>query len=226
MKIADRAAALGSIEQQKRLDVIANNIANVNTPGYKKDEVHFADFIDQTTRTIWNQGSIQNTGQPLDIALVGEGFLKVQTPDGILYSRAGNLKLDKENKLVNQDGYPVLGKAGVIKANDRNVRIEQDGQVFDEEQSVATLDLVAFPQGTVLNKVHGSYVKPKNEEDAPSPAKNCTVQQSSLESANFSLVEEMTRMVDTMRVFEAYQKVLQISAQELDSQVINKLGSL
>ncbi|MCE5244229.1 MAG: flagellar hook-basal body protein [Desulfobacteraceae bacterium] len=226
MKIADRAAALGSIEQQKRLDVIANNIANVNTPGYKKDEVHFADFIDQTTRTIWNQGSIQNTGQPLDIALVGEGFLKVQTPDGILYSRAGNLKLDKENKLVNQDGYPVLGKAGVIKANDRNVRIEQDGQVFDGEQSVATLDLVAFPQGTVLNKVHGSYVKPKNEEDAPSPAKNCTVQQSSLESANFSLVEEMARMVDTMRVFEAYQKVLQISAQELDSQVINKLGSL
>lgn len=226
MKIADRAAALGSIEQQKRLDVIANNIANANTPGYKKDEVHFADFIDQTTRTIWNQGSIQSTGQPLDIALVGEGFLKVQTPDGILYSRAGNLKLDKENKLVNQDGYPVLGKAGVIKANDRNVRIEQDGQVFDGEQSVATLDLVAFPQGTVLNKVHGSYVKPKNEEDAPTPAKNCTIQQSSLESANFSLVEEMTRMVDTMRVFEAYQKVLQISAQELDSQVINKLGSL
>lgn len=226
MKIADRAAALGSIEQQKRLDVIANNIANVNTPGYKKDEVHFADFIDQTTRTLWNQGSIQSTGQPLDIALVGEGFLKVQTPDGVLYSRAGNLKLDKENKLVNQDGYPVLGKAGVIKSNDRNVRIEQDGQVFDGEQSVATLDLVAFPQGTVLNKVHGSYVKPKSEEDAPTPARNCTIQQSSLESANFSLVEEMTRMVDTMRVFEAYQKVLQISAQELDSQVINKLGSL
>ena len=226
MKIGESAVALGSIEQQKRLDVIANNIANVNTPGFKKDEVHFADFIYQTSYTNWNQGPIQPTNQPLDVALVGDGFFKVQTPDGVVYSRAGNLRLDKTNTLVNQDGYPVLSKTGVIKTKGANPRIEADGQVFDGEESIATLDLVSFPQGTQFNKLRGSLVKPKDDTVKPAAAAKCTVQQGALESANFNLVEEMTRMVDTMRVFEAYQKVLQISAQDLDSQIINKLGSL
>ena len=226
MKIGESAAALGSIEQQKRLDVIANNIANVNTPGFKKDEAHFSDFIYQTSRTNWSQGPVQPTNQPLDIALVGEGFFKVQTPDGIAFSRAGNLRLNKDNTLVTQQGYPVMGKTGVIQSKNLNLRIEADGQVFDEEQSVGTLDLVEFPEGTVMDKQRSGFVKPKNAEDKPVPATRCTIQSGALESANFNLVEEMTRMVDTMRVFEAYQKVLQISAQELDSQIINKLGSL
>lgn len=228
MRIGTYAAVLGSQQQQRCLDVIANNIANANTPGYKKDEVRFEGFMSQSTHTEFHQGALRTTANSLDIGLQGEGFLRVQTDKGVLYTRGGNLTLNKDKTLVTVEGWPVLGKNGPIQLNGSDTslepRIDQSGQVFDGDDAVDTLDLVKFPKDSVLRKIQNGYLKPVKEEEKPTPAEECSVQQGSLEEANFNLVEEMTRMVDTMRVFEAYQKAFQTANQDLDAQIISKLG--
>jgi flagellar basal-body rod protein FlgG len=224
MKLGTYAAALGSIEQQKRLDVIANNIANVNTPGFKKDSVNFSNFLGEVTYTSMDQGPIRETGNKQDIALFGNGFLKVQTSQGTKYTRAGNLTFNSSKTLVNQEGLPVLGKHGPIRINDpANLRIEEDGQVFDGDNMVDTLDIVQFPSNTVLKKGQNGNFEPAANDTQPTQAQNCTVRQGALEGANFDPVEEMVKMVETSRNFEVYQKTLQTFDRDLDGQIISKL---
>jgi flagellar basal-body rod protein FlgF len=225
MRIGYYAAALGSLEQEKRLDVIANNLSNAGTAGFKKDAVHFKDFLDQTTYSRMSPGRVRQTDNPMDVALNGEGYLRVQSDQGILFTRAGNLTRNKEDSLVTQEGWPVLGKnGGPIKVETSNIRIEQDGQVFDDGDSVDTLDIVKFPANTLLEKARNGLFKPP-QGIAPIPATECSVQQGALEDANFDMVSEMTQMIETMRVFEAYQKTLQFHDQ-LDSQITSKLGNI
>jgi flagellar basal-body rod protein FlgG len=224
MRIGSQVATLGSLQQEKRLDVIANNLANANTPGFKKEGVRFEDFMFQETYSQYEQGPIRTTGNPLDVALQGNGFLRVQSPDGILYTRAGNLAMDAEGALVTQEGWPVLGQGGVIEITGRHVRIEPDGQIFDDGFAVDTLDLVAFPEGTRMLRVGSNGFRPADAAAAPEAAVDCTVQQGSLEDPNFSVVEEMTQLIETLRIFETYQKMSQTFHQD-DTQLISKLGS-
>lgn len=224
MRTGSYAATVGAMEQQKRLDIIANNIANANSPGYKKDGVHFSDFLDQASYTNKTQGQIRETGNKSDIALFGDGYLKVQSDRGILYTRAGNLTVDSSKTLVTQDGWPVLGKNGPIKVEDTaDMRIEDNGQVFDENTLTDTLDIVQFPADAGLKKVFGSYFQPSATDTETTPAIDCSVRQGSLEGANLNPIEEMVQMVETMRNFEAYQKTIQIFDKDLDSQLISKL---
>ena len=228
MRIGTSALVLGSLQQQKRLEVIANNIANTSTAGYKRDESHFSDFVSQSTYTHFGQGSVRRTDNPLDVALQGDGYLRVQSDEGVVYTRAGNLTLDTENTLVTQEGWPVLGKSGPIQVKNSNVRIDPSGQVFDmeddQENLVDSLDVAVFPKETRLMKAKHGYIKPVKEGNEPLEAENCSVQQGALEGANFNVVEEMTRMVETMRAFEAYQKASQTQS-ELDSQLISKVST-
>lgn len=225
MKIGTQAVALGGILAQKKLAVIANNIANINTPGFKKEVTHFKDFVSQNTHTKWDQGSIRQTDNPYDLALEGDGFFKVQTADGVRYTRAGNLKLSKDNTLVTQQGYPILGRTGPIKLTNKTFRVDESGQVFDGDQSVATLDLVRFDAETTLVREKEGLVKPASDTTQTLPADRCSVRQNYLEAANFDLIEEMTNMVETLRVYEAYQKAFKTGEKDLDSQLISKLGS-
>ncbi len=219
-------AAYGSMEQQRRLDVIANNMANANSPGYKKEGVHFQDMLGEITYTSQEQGPIRDTGNKLDLALFGNGYFKVQTDRGTLYTRAGNLMLNRARNLVTQDGYPVLAKSGqpVTIENTNGLQVTETGQIFDENNPVGDLDIVQFPQGVNMKKVRNGYFEPDTKDAAPVPARGCTVRQSALEGANFNPVEEMTRMVETIRNFEAYQKIMQVYNRDLDGQVIAKLS--
>lgn len=229
MRIGKSALVLGSLQQQKRLEVIANNIANASTAAYKRDDSHFSDFVFQTTYTNFGPGAIKSTENPLDVAIQGDGYLRVQSEEGEVYTRAGNLRLNGENTLVTQEGWPVLGKGGPIQVKDSRIRIDPSGQIFDyddnEENLVDTLDVVTFRKDTALMKVRNGYVKPVDSGQEATPLENVDVQQGALEGANFNVVEEMTRMVDTMRAFEAYQKASQTQS-ELDSQLISKLGNM
>lgn len=226
MKIGQFATQLSCIQQQKRLDVIANNIANVNTPGFKKDGMFFRDFIMQTSQTQWDQGALRETGQSLDVALVGDGFLKVKTDDGVAYTRAGNLTVAKDGILVTQSGHAVLGATGPVQVKDSDITIREDGQIFDKNnQLLGQIELVQFPKDVHLLKVKEGCYEPEDPEAQTTKAEGCTIKQGALESANFSLVEEMTRMVDALRMFEAYQKSIDTSTQDLDGQLITKLGS-
>jgi flagellar basal-body rod protein FlgG len=168
------------------------------------------------------QGPIRETGQNLDLALSGDGFLSVQTGQGNLYTRAGNLTLNSAKQLVTQDGYQVLGKnLPIAIENPSNLRITEDGQVFDGYNQIGSLDIVQFAPDVRLQKTQNGYFEPQTAGTQPVKATNCTVRQGSLEGANFNPVEEMSRMVQTMRNFETYQKTFQSSG-NLDSQLIAK----
>jgi flagellar basal-body rod protein FlgG len=222
MKLESYFTTLGSLEEQKRLDIISNNIANSNSPGFKKDSVHFSDVLGEVSYTSMSQGPIHETGNNFDIALSGDGFLSVQTGQGILYTRAGNLTLNSTKQLVTQDGWPVLARnAPVSIQNTATFRIGEDGQIFDGNDRVSNLDIVQFPPGTSLKKAENGYFEPQTADTQPVKATNCTVRQGALEGPNFNLVEEMARMVQTMRNYESYQKTMQNSG-DLDSQLISK----
>ena len=222
MKLESYFATLGSMEEQKRLDIISNNIANSNSPGYKKDSIQFSDVLGEVSYTSMAQGPIRETGQNLDVALSGDGFLSVQTGQGTLYTRAGNLTLNSAKQLVTQDGWPVLAKnLPITIENPSALQITEDGQVFDGDNQVGALDIVQFAPGVRLQKAQNGYFEPQTAGAQPVPATNCTVRQGSLEGPNFNPVEEMARMVQTMRNFETYQKTFQSSG-NLDSQLIAK----
>ena len=228
-RIGFYSAAMGSMQKEKSLNVISNNLANASTAGFKKDAVHFQDYIYQTTYTQMDQGRLRSTGSSLDIALSGEGMLRVQSDQGIVYTRAGNLTFNKENTLVTQDGWPVLGQNGPIQLSGtakEELRIERGGQIFDGEDLIDTLSVSKFSPEVRLEKIKGGYYTPVGPPDKlePIPAEKCEVQQGSLEEANFNIVEEMAHMIETTRAFEAYQKAMQVFEQQ-DSQIISKLGA-
>jgi len=167
------------------------------------------------------QGPIHDTGNKLDVAISGDGFLSVQTDQGTLYTRAGNLTANSSKQLVTQDGWPVLGKNGPITLeNTANLSISETGQVFDGKNSIDQLAIVQFPPDS-LQKAQNGYFEPKDSETQPEAATNCVVRQGALEGANFNPVEEMAKMVQTERNFESYQKTISSSG-NLDSQLILK----
>lgn len=229
MKIGYYAAALGTMVPEKQLDIIANNLANVETPGYKSDRVYFKDFMLQSSYTRMDQGKLRQTGSPYDIALQGEGFLKVQKDGRTLYTRNGNLKLDRNQMLVTQEGWQVLGESGPIELTGNNesvdLRIEPDGRIFDGENEVDTLAIVKFNPTRRLRKTIHGYFEPVNAGAAPTPVTNVQVQQEFLETANFEVPEEMANMIDSLRGVESFQKVMR-AFQEIDSEMIKKLGTI
>ncbi len=222
MKLESYFTTLGSLEEQKRLDIISNNIANSNSPGFKKDSMHFSDVLGEVSYTSMSQGPIRATGNNLDIALSGDGFLSVKTDQGNLYTRAGNLTLNSKKELVTTDGWPVLGKnAPITIENPSTVRIDETGQIFDGNDQVGSIDIVQFPPGVSVQKAQNGYFEPQTTDTQPVKATNCTVQQGALEGPNFNPIEEMARMVQTMREYESYQKTFQDTG-SLDSQLISK----
>jgi flagellar basal-body rod protein FlgF len=227
MRIGIYTAAMGARAQEKRLDIVSNNIANAGTAGFKREVVSFEDSMFQKSSPNLEQGSIKATGNPLDIALSGEGFLKVQTDQGVLYTRGGNLSLNRDGTLITQEGWPVLGKGGPISINSRNaaLRIETNGQVFDGAQNIDSIDIVKFPSKTPMARVKNGYFKPADPDATQSAAEGCGVQQGALEEANFNVVQEMIQMIDAMRQFEAYHKTIQ-SFEQIDSQLTSKLANL
>jgi flagellar hook-basal body protein len=145
-----RQVALG-----RELDVVANNIANINTNGFKTDGAVFEEFIGKVARSddvpardrqvsfvrdraTWidmSQGSIERTGNPLDVAVVGKGFMAVQTPAGERYTRNGALQINNIGQLVTSEGFQVLGESGpiVLQPTDRDISISEDGTISVRE---------------------------------------------------------------------------------------------
>lgn len=229
MRIGYYAAALGTMLPEQQLELVANNLANVETPGYKSDRVYFKDFMLEASYTRMDQGRLKQTGSPFDVALEGEGLFKVQKDGKILYTRNGNLKLDESQHLVTQEGWQVLGESGPIQLTGSNdgidLRIEPDGQIFDGKDPVDTLAVVKFASTDRLRKTIHGYFEPENPTAAPTPVSHAQVQQMFLETANFEVPEEMASMIEALRGVESFQKVMR-AYQELDADMIRKLGSI
>ncbi|MEW6519955.1 MAG: flagellar basal-body rod protein FlgF [Thermodesulfobacteriota bacterium] len=225
------------LAQSQRLNQITNNLANVDTPGYKKEDVTFWEMLYTTNhnrlrvgkalKVLTNQmeGSAKNTGNQLDFAISGNGFFKLQTPQGIRYSRAGNFLLNSEGQLVNPDGHLVLGEGGPIVINGNEVSVATDGSLRVDGVDAGRLDIATFANLTDIEKEGANLFRLKNEEAQEEPATDFNVRQGFLESSNVSLLSEMTSMIDLHRAYETQQKVIR-TFDEIDDKAISTVGRL
>lgn len=241
-------AASGMQAQQTNIDTIANNLSNVNTSGYKKVRIDFQDLMYETarpagatlasggqvptglqiglgTRTadsqrIMTQGVFQQTGNPTDVAIQGNGFFQVKLPDGTLaYTRDGNLKRDAQGNLTTSDGYPIQPQV-TIPADATSIVIGNDGQVsvFQAGQTTAnaigTLTLAKFPNEVGLENLGKNLYKETPASGNPTTGNPGTtgfgtMSQGFLEMSNVQVVDEMVNMISAQRAYEINAKVIQ-----------------
>ena len=228
-------AALGALRQERRYSIIANNMANSQTVGFKKDVMVFRKVVDEATDrvkpqdmgrviTSFQQGNLQRTGNTLDLAIDGEGFFKVQTPNGIRYTRAGSFSLSPEKILVNENGFPVMGRSGEITINGKDIVIDRDGSVTVNGGIVDQISVVRLAEPNLLKKEGQTMMKLEGppREMAADPSQ---VVQGALESSNTNVIEEMMRMLDAQRTYETCVRLIQ-SNDEMNSKIVNEVGKI
>ena len=234
-------AVLGALHQERRISIIVNNLSNAQTTGFKKDRPVFQDIFFheaerlrnqkmETTPTDFSQGELVRTGNDLDLALVGEGFFKIATPQGNRYSRAGNFRLDTQGRLVNASGLAVLGQNGEILLDGKkriSVGVEGTIQTLGAEsnstpETVGKIMLVRFDDPSRLKK-EGHTLFRLDGSQPEQEASETTVQSGYLETSNVNPVEEMARMIEALRTFETCMKIIQ-SNDELTGKSVNEVG--
>jgi flagellar basal-body rod protein FlgF len=159
--------------------------------------------------TNFDQGSLEITNQPLDLAIEGAGFFRVQTPDGIRYTRDGRFIRDAAGTLVTVDGYSVLGKNGApIKLTDGDISIKSDGTISIAEKTVGQIDLVAFkePAKELTRDLPNTF----KADGSPTSTEIGRMEQGSLETTNVDTAKLMTQMISTTRAYEAAQQLMKV----------------
>jgi flagellar basal-body rod protein FlgG len=239
-------AASGMAAQETQLDSIANNLANANTTGYKRQSVQFEDLLyenvrsagttsnGQTTPTLtqlgtgvrvvattrsFAQGTLQQTNNPLDLAIEGQGFFAVMRPTGdMAYTRAGSLQLDAQGRLTTTDGLPIEPPM-TIPANATSVTVTADGTISvtqpgsNTANSVGQLQLTTFPNANGLSSVGHNLFMPTTasgqpQTGAPAADGRGTILQGSIEGSNVDVVNEMVGMISAQRAYEMNSKVI------------------
>jgi len=236
MRNSQTVPSLGAFREQRRIfDIIANNLSNVQTVGFKKDVSVFYAILNRTRdqnqsqsppldyfQTSFQQGTVVRTGNELDLAIDGEGFFKVKTPQGIRYTRAGNLRLNQERQLVTADGFPVMGSRDEVRLNTQAVAVEADGTIKGDAGKIDQIALVTFPDLDLLKKEgHNFYRLAVPQEEMP--VRDSQIIQGALESSNVNPIEEMVNLIDSLRSYESCLKIIQ-SQDELNSKAVNDLG--
>jgi flagellar basal-body rod protein FlgF len=231
--------AASMVPRQKKQEIIANNLANSETVGFKKDSLFLRVFKDaQSTGnrpgpswevrmideiyTSFAPGSLERTGRDLDVALQGDGFFVLQTEDGEAYTRNGEFSISADGTLVNSERLPVMTDSGPIVIQGGTISIGTDGQISIHEVPVAELRVVAFEDPTKLKKIgDGLFVAAPEAE--PLNLENAEVRQGYLERSNVDVLKEMVDMIETYRGFETGQKMIQIQDETL-AKAVNELG--
>jgi flagellar basal-body rod protein FlgF len=167
---------------------------------------------------------LRQTGASLDVAIVGKGFLEVQTPEGLQYTRNGGLSVNAEGELSTAEGWPVMGQGGAIRIEGGRVDIDEEGQVMVDGDVVGVLKVVDFSDRSALKKAGNSLFKDENGGSEKIAAEGYRIAQGRLESSNVDAIRTMTEIIETLRVFESYQKVIR-SADEATAKTVNDVGS-
>lgn len=218
---------------QRNLEIIANNVANMNTAGFRSQNLAFSEYVSKSGSGAdpvsmvsdggqyqsTAPGAIQKTGNDFDIALNGPGFLGVIGPGGnTVYTRAGNLQMDAEGTLMTGSGYKLAGDIK-IPANSMQISIDEKGVISNQDGEIGQLSIVEFEDDKHLTAL-GENLYTTNSP--VKEAENTRVAQGSLEGSNVNGVMEMTNMIETLRTFQRVQKMLS-SENDLLRSAIQKL---
>lgn len=239
------SAVSGNIAAMQRMDVITNNLANINTTGYKKDRMVFDSMLNNannptppagsmtdgpilagyTVETDFSQGPVKQTGNPLDLSLDGDGFFVVNTPEGKAYTRQGNFHLDADNRLVTPDGYELQGNGGSITIKGGKVEIDARGSVLVDGQQAGTIDIVDFPWPYQLQKVGSALFIPSDPGTSGQPATATRINQGSIEGSNVQPLLEMVTLIANTRYYEQCVKTIQ-SYDQMAAKAANDMGKV
>jgi len=223
-------AAGGSRSRLESLDLLANNLANGTTAGYKADREAFSLYQPEDAQTAefqipadslplvekrWTdlrQGTIQSTGNPLDLALSGPGFFVVDGPSGRLHTRDGALHLTRDGKLVTRDGYEMTTREPRRIRADSSlpVQIDTDGTVRQSGVVLGHLEIAAPPGPDRIEKSESGYFSWAGAAASPAPTE---IHQGALEASNANPAEGAVRLVNLLRQFESLQRAIQIGAE-------------
>jgi flagellar basal-body rod protein FlgF len=236
-------AASGMRSRIESLDLLANNISNASTSGYKSDREFYglyASAESETQSTLpniernwidYSQGMVKDTGNPLDVALSGRGFLTADSPAGPLYTRNGSLRLSPAGVLETADGYPVHADTPTghiqaqLGAGTGALQIQKDGAVMQDGQLLGTLTLADFPKPEALEKQAGAYFRLTDLNLKPSTPTGVEVLQGRLESSNASPAEGAVQLVGVLRQFEMLQKAVGMAA-EMNKKAVEDVARL
>jgi len=232
--------------QQRAMAVTADNIANASTTGYKRESVLFSDFLnhqhgdkvpaggkdeaytqDRATYRDFQQGDLQQTGNPLDLALGGEGYFQVRTANGVRLTRSGRFEEEPDGAVVDESGNPLLDRTGqplVLPATDHRISIASDGSVSTETGDVGQIGIVTARDQNRLQAEGGKLLR----SDQPTAlVQRPNITQGSIEGSNVQMMTEVTKMLDIQRNFQfmaqfvesegqrqqnAIDKIVQVSA--------------
>lgn len=236
-------SATGMLSQRKVMDVLTNNLANIETVGFKRDELKTKSFSDVLVARIndptgdspgigplnwgihpdevvtrFTQGPLENTGKATDIALSGDGFFTVETPQGLRFTRSGNFQVDSNGYLCTQEGYYVRTATGRVNVGNADIIVDSQGNVTGANGTY-TLQIVQFADSAALRKV-GS-----NLYSGPAAAQNSTalVMQGFIEGSNVDMAEELTNVIAASRNYQSNVQMISILNGTLEK-TVNEVG--
>lgn len=226
-----------SMALERQMDVVANNVANVNTNGFKSSGPLFEEFLktgahednfsssdrrvsfvqDRATMQDFSQGANERTGNPLDVAINGKGFIAVQTAGGERYTRDGGFQINAQGQLVTNNGNVVAGTSGpiVFQQTDRDINISEDGTVTVREGTVTQVDsvrgklkIVSFDNPQTLKR-EGSNMFSAPAGTSPQADTTSRVNQGFIEKSNVNAVAEMSRLMEVSRTYQSVASLMQ-----------------
>ncbi|MGD0300882.1 MAG: flagellar basal-body rod protein FlgF [Bryobacteraceae bacterium] len=237
-------AASAMRSSMQSLDLLANNMANASTSGYKGDSefhtVYTSEAADADATELpvtlpmierrWTdfaQGLLEPTNNPMDFGLSGKGFFVVKGPNGPLYTRNGNFRMSPDGTVVTSDGYPLLGQDGQpVKATDTGqpLQVSIDGSVIQNGQPLGQVHLVDFKDPTALSKQGNNYYHNVSGKD-PLDATEAQIYQGKVEASNVSAAHGAVRLVNVTRQFEMMQKAISI-ANDMNKEAIEQVAKV
>ena len=224
MDAAMYKALSGAVAQMRHLEVTSQDLANVNTSGYKRQRLAFSEVLatrlpandrlggwvaigDQ--RTQLEQGAVGGTGNPLDLAIEGDGFFVIQTSRGERYTRNGGFSLKADGTLITPTGDAVLGEGGPVQITGQKVEVASDGSVRSDLGELGRIRIVRFiePRQVVKEGANLFVTTPPNVQAA---GDNVRIVQGSLEQSNMSPIDGMISLITINRQFESYQRAMSL----------------
>jgi flagellar basal-body rod protein FlgF len=241
----DNSFMVGLSAQQvlrQRMDVTANNLANMTTAGFKAERLVMRELSEQPAASsdlptdiafvdAWmlqrdfSTGPLEQTGNPLDMAIEGEGFFVIETEDGEAYTRDGRFALDDQGRVVTRSGKVVLGDGGPITVDPEAgpISISREGTLSQAEAQIGTFRTVAFDTPAALEKIGDNLWRATDE--TPRAPENSRIAAGFVEGSNVNAVAELTQMIEISRAYQAVSRMISDS-DELRASSIEKLSQV